>query len=255
MSILQTAELLISPDRHCFWLWHLIERDIYFEYPLKVYNSHGDHIDWDLVLNQLKLPLTIQSLQINMDVDGAGMFCGGDREYELRENEVITLYLEKITMFLWIWGAFEATIDLICDQNKDSAYRKAISYLKRNEPINELKGLNELTEAVMRILTHMAPELAENALRESSKNNENKYLFLHVCRLLRNRFLHGKKGLPNIDDICPKCGGNRIPEKHSEILLLDGLNQLTLFGIQSIMSCFFSDKPTPEIYFSVTCPQ
>ncbi len=240
---------IVPPKDHCVRLWNLITHEMDEIYPKHAVNTYGERVRWGTISQQLLFAASIQSMQVDSDIQNSSWMCRGAAEWEDKYSEFLNLYLHKVTMFMWIWGSFEATVDLVCEPKRTASYRRAIDYIKLHPITHELTGISRVVEKALKLLRFLEPELHTRILNNVDKENEQHYMPLHICSILRNQLLHGKWAPSEFLETCPNCNRNVSLENEPRIQLLDELNRLCLLCIQTLLYLFFANNKSTLCYY------
>ena len=222
----------INEREHIARLYRIIARDIEDDDTKFLGVSE---IDWNTVLTPLHVASSIESLSANtgyVDDTHALDYCGAVADFEDAHSELMSQYIKELTVFVWVWLAFEKIIDALCTGHRGRRTEHAIAFIRAEVGAIQLPGLKNIEQRVC--------ELAPTTVREraiKAAKSEPSFLFVHLCREARNHILHGDTAIPNPQDM-EDCIES---ERDSHVIFVRGLTQLVLFAIQTLLFAAFRD--------------
>ena len=244
----------VSEREHIARLWRLIARDIFdCEEKLPNLQKSVGTIDWEAVLGPLHIASSIEALSANTDyVDDTGsvMYCGSVADFEDMHSELMSQHIKELTIFVWVWIAFEKATDLLCDGSARSRAGIAIKFMRKKAGKVRLYGLENVEQRAY----ELAPPIVRSKVSKTIKN-ERAFLFIHLCREARNYLLHGESSVP-----LPKDWGPATEYKVKEddvVIFVRLLIRLVLFALQTLLFVVFQNGThrTSAIMDSVGVPR
>ena len=140
----------VSEREHIVRLWRLIARDISTcEEKLPNSQKSVETIDWEAVLGPLHIASSIEALSANtgyVDDTGSIMYCGSVADFEDMHSELMSQHIKELTIFVWVWIAFEKAIDLLCNGFGKSRTKIAIEFIRENATKVRLYGLENVEQ-------------------------------------------------------------------------------------------------------------
>ena len=120
-------------------------------------------------------------------IDNAGSWCSSAAEYDERKGNFIAQYVKEATRYMWLWLAFEEINKKLCSNNKSIHPTNRVDNYLHNanwvEP-SEIKKFCEL------FVKEGPPSVIEKAIEKVRKSREHSFLFIHLCREMRNHMTH-----------------------------------------------------------------
>ncbi len=227
----------IGGREHIARLYRIIARDIEgcedCDVGVPFLQRHAKEIDWNTILTPLHVASSIESLVADtsyVDDTHASDYCSTVGDFENTHSELMSQYIKELTVFVWVWMAFEKTVDALCAVGKNRHAERAITFIRDNVGAIRLPGLKNIEQ----IVCDLAPTTVRERALKTAKD-EPRFLFIHLCREARNHIIHGDTAIPNPQDLedCIKRG--------SHVSFVRMLTQLVLFAIQTILFVAFQD--------------
>ena len=226
------AAVPISEREHIARLYRIIARDIE-DCDAKFLGA--SETDWDTVLTPLHVASSIESLSANtsyVDDTHALDYCSTVADFEDAHSELMSQYIKELTVFAWVWLAFEKIIDALCTVHRGGRTERAIAFIRAEVGAIRLPGLKNIEQRIC----ELAPTTVHEKAIKAAKS-EPSFLFVHLCREARNHILHGDTAIPNPQDM-EDCIES---ERDSHVIFVCGLTQLVLFAIQTLLFAAFQD--------------
>lgn len=226
----------ISGREHIARLYRLIARDIEdCDEGVPFLRKHASKINWNTILTPLHVASSIESLTADtsyVDDTHALYFCSAVVDFENTHSELMSQYMKELTVFAWVWLAFEKTVDALCAAvQRQSRTKRAITFISNTMGPGRLPGLKNIEQRALKL----APTGVRIQAIKTAKD-EPGFLFIHLCREARNHFFHGDAAIPNPQDV------EICTERESHVIFVRMLTQLVLFAIQIMFLVVFQDS-------------
>lgn len=216
--------MLVSLDEHLSELKRLV-------------SETDDFNIWASVYEWLLIASSIDSMEIDTMKDYSPFACNHAYEYDSARNELLQVSILRLTIFNYIWGALEASIDIIKPpkqpgQKRKEKIRDTCFLLKNNfTSHSQLIGLDEevklFREAALQCFGLAKVETRLSKLMEFGSSG----VGLNAVYELRNLFAHGSLSFPQPDDF------NRPISPFNEVV--DHASRILLMSIQMLMLYHF----------------
>ena len=232
MEVLPDAQPL-APREHAVRLWRLI-----------AHNLRPDDVEpsgqaWDVVLGPLHVATSISEVVADtayVDENDSIMYCEPAAELEDARSALISRYVEDLTVFVWVWIAFEKAIDILCRRSNDRI-GDAVHYIKDRVASFEFVGLRDVEckayDMVRHLIEGKVQKNAATLVKSGQWLSERHLLFIYIVREARNSFVHG-----DVHEIEPEDWGEfstyRV-ENDRNIVAVRLLTQLSLFALQLLL--------------------
>ena len=103
----------VKLQRHC-WNLSVVLQDIWQHSPDTVTNKDGVTFEWSDAAEWLDLAAGIQEVKVVTGAfDPSLMYCESALDYENARSDCLSMLAAHITMFTFVWGAFEIIGNLI----------------------------------------------------------------------------------------------------------------------------------------------
>ena len=198
-SMVHNSELLPLQE-HC-WRLALTLTDLWDHDPATL---NAGRRDYDFSDAAAWLHLASSVVKVEADTarfDDSIMWCGNAAIFEDARSELYARLVTELTMFMFVWGAFETVAKVIGpepiprearDSGGDGLVDRVLYRLRDFEPLPAYaKALQELLAAMT-----SEPATAGPAVQTYPKHMGPSVHGLHLVRRIRNRFAHGIGGLP-----------------------------------------------------------
>lgn len=216
-------------DKHCYDLSQIIYYDD------DVPSDYHKSAEW------LRIASGIETVAFDgAKFDNTVGYCGSADEYLFAESKLAQAFVQKLTVFTYIWLAIESLVDEIVPRFKgdEGKIREAVKFLGKHstrpycpDPSRYLlmnlhdilvdSGVDVYKPVVRRFLTYRTPDGSG--------------LGLHVISKLRNLLAHGVLAFPLPDsENKPENPLLQVPDLASRIALL---------SIQELLRCIYKDLP------------
>lgn len=234
-------ETLISLQLHAYQLSKVVAQ--FSE------QKNSSECTWFLAAEWLHLASSIQSVKVVTEqFDDTLMYCGPAIEYENQKSKTLEKIVKELSIFNFLWGAFETIGKNINPPKVPNTLKKrrnliddCLFFLKNNYPlIPAPDAYNDLLQQLEVILekdpqyTHLQFDCM---IDESYCDNAGKGLAL--IRLIRNDFAHGSHSFPEPDDWA---WGNEF-NTNDYMNKIHVSSRLLLLTIQMLLISFFKDEP------------
>lgn len=132
----------VNLQRHC-WNLSVVLQDIWQHSPVTVTNKDGVTFEWPDAAEWLDLAAGIQQVEVVTGAfDLSLMYCESALDYENARSDCLSMLATHITMFTFVWGAFEiignliqpASIPPALRQNGENSLVDRLICLLRSEP-------------------------------------------------------------------------------------------------------------------------
>jgi hypothetical protein len=176
--------------------------------------------------------------------DGCTMYCEPMLEHENARSELITSLVTQLTVFLFIWGAYETVTDIIDPpsipprlrmKGANSAVDRTIFFLKEETPLQAyldvLKKLKELLHERLEYLEFLRLGALPPHMGTSG-------IGIDFVRKVRNKFAHGAAFLPMPDD----WADNSLEKGSHDPVLIAISSRVVLFTIQMLLLTYYRNK-------------
>ena len=237
IRISEDARLVDARD-HTARLWRLIVRDVDIsECPL-------GELRWDAVATPLQFAASIFAIKVDtsfVDDTGSALYCGTAADFDDAQSQLISVYVEEVTKFVWIWMALETAIDSLCAPSQGGRIGAAVTFVKEKGVRIPFVGLSQAEkETYVKTPAVIRDDLHRQTKRLFLQEVPGELSFLYLCRKARNYLLHGDAEMPRTHD----WDSHRTDwyEGADEVVWVKSLERLGLFGIQSILYAAFHDS-------------
>ena len=222
----------IDKREHIARIWRIIARCI----------CECDEKSWNEIIDPLHIASSIESISVDtnyVDDTQSVVWCSPAAVFEDAHSMLISKYVKELTILIWTWIAFERTIELLCGK-KGNLSERAIEFIRNKVGVCRLHGLDQAEWKVF--------DLSQKNLDLKDKINsieirniyDNKFLFIHICRIARNYIIHRNSNMPIPDDWGE--GTDYRVEEDDRIVFVESLTQLILFSLQTLIYAYFYDK-------------
>ena len=165
-------------------------------------------------------------------IDNAGSWCSSAAEYDDRKGDFIAQYVKEATRYMWLWIAFEEISKKLCPNNNLEHRTSRVANYLRNanwvEP-GEIKRFCEL------FVKEGPPSVIKTAMEKAIKSQEHSFLFIHLCREMRNHMTHC-----SIANIEPDEDHDENDERVAQLKIT---SRLGLLMIQEILVTYLRQSP------------
>lgn len=234
-------ETLLSLQEHAYQLSKVIAQ--FSE------QKNASETKWYLASEWLHLGSSINAVNIVTEqFDDSIMFCGPAIEYENQKSKTLEKVVRELSIFNFLWGAFEAIGKTINPPKVPNTLKKRRSlsddclfFLKNNYPfIPAPNAYNDFLQQLENLL-EKDPQYVhvqfDKMIDDSYCDNAGKGLAL--IRMIRNDFAHGAHSFPEPDD----WSWNNEFTSSDYIKKIHVSSRLLLLTIQMLLISFFKDKP------------
>ncbi len=242
---------LIPVPEHCALLSRILSHPELntVQYHRKVTTSDGETLDWSDAAEWLYTAASVDHVTIDTTrFDDSVMMCRPAWEYESARSELLTRLVTQLTIFNFVWGAFETLVKVIDPPKvpKDikpgaGSIDAVLFYLKNEyepkltvecyqEVLNDLAGLLRTLPQYGNLSGHfkLQPHVGISGMG------------INVIRRLRNKMAHGTMTLP-LPDV------NNAPSAR-DAELVESSSRLVLLTVQMLLRAYFKDET-----FDVDC--
>ena len=202
----------------------------------------GDR-DWDAVAAPLQFAASMFGIRTDttfVDDTDSGSYCSSAADFDEAQSQLMSVYVEEVTKFVWVWMALEMAIDTLCVSSRWDRIGAAVKFIRDKGARIPFVGLSEAEQE-----TYVkAPTVTRDALSRHTKalgqEVPRELFFLYLCREGRNYLVHGNAGMLVPDDWDPNstdwCKGD------DRVVWARSLRRLGLFGLQSLLYAAFHDS-------------
>ena len=191
----------------------------------------GDY--WTGVSNCLFVAASIARVETYPGIIGnAGDWCRPAAEYDERQGDFIARYVKEVTRYMWLWIAFEEISNKLCSNNNlTHRTNRVVNYLRNANWVqpSEIKRLCEL------FVKKGPPSIIETAREKAIRSRELSFLFIHLCREMRNHMTHC-----SVDNIEPDEDHDANDERVEQLKII---SRLGLLMIQEILVTYLRQSP------------
>jgi hypothetical protein len=167
----------------------------------------SETIGWVQPAEWLELAASIGKVDVNTwQYDAYPFMCGLAAEYEDRRSEALTKFVTSLTIFSYVWGAFESVAKILSPssipkklrKNGDDSLTARVAHALRSV---EPDGVYRCALANIRCRLACHPEYSSRfpsnfqPVTEAAAGED-----IELVRIIRNRFAHGTISLPQPDD-------------------------------------------------------
>ncbi len=194
-----------------------------------------DHfVEWESVYEWLNIASSIDSLSINTTKNNSSFgWCRDADEYDLARSDLLEIAVKKLSIFNFIWGALEASIEVIKPPKHPIREKRGkisdTCYLLKNKFSihSQLVGLSEETKAFKDFASQcFGFARVESRLRKYTDYGSSG-IGLYAVYELRNLFAHGSLSFPQPE------GENKPQSPFLE--LVDHASRIVLMNIQMLL--------------------
>lgn len=230
---------VVDLSDHCLALRRLMN-DLACRAPVYV-KKDGEVFGWAQAADWLELAGSVTKVDVLTGQDDDGLaYCETAMDYENDRSALLSQFVTSLTMFSFVWGAFESTAKVVSPPSipkemrvygNDSLTARSANYLRYVVPDGVyLCALSKLRNR-LGAHTEFAPLLPDNlGLLASAEAGQG----LELVRIIRNRFAHGATAIPQRDD------WNGMDSADNQIVRVS--TRLVLLTIQMMLRIFFGDR-------------
>jgi hypothetical protein len=162
--------------------------------------------DWQAVLYPLQMAASLKDIDADtsyVDETQSVMLCSGAANYEDAHTDVVRQYVAGLTIFTFLWAAYEAAVQLTRPEhlrglskdgrNGERGRRLFEDFSKEFPPLRSMQNLNRL--AVFFCEKGQLFEKRLTRLRERYKDRDMSFS-AELCREFRNFIAHGEDAVP-----------------------------------------------------------
>lgn len=193
--------------------------------------KEGEEANWMTAAEWLDLAAGVDSVTLyTAAFDDCLHYCQSVLDYEDARSEILSKLVTQLTVFNFVWSAFETTaklLDLPRARGADGIVNRAITFLKSEQPIPAYRNVLDLLGRTIEATNafHIPPRIPD-FLGFSG-------LGLDAVRHLRNTFAHGTARLPEP----PEWGG----EPYRRIQLVRLSTRILLLTIQMLLGKYLRE--------------
>lgn len=232
---------LVDVREHTARLWRLIVRDVDApESPLANEN-------WDAVSTPLHFAASISGITADtsyVDDTGSVLYCRPAADYDDAQSKLISVYVEEVTKFVWVWMALEMTIDCLCAPSRRDRIGPAVKFIEEKGARIRFFGLREVEQETYAKAPKVVLNEFKRAVSKRIKGRGQEMLkeifFFYLCRAARNYLVHGNADMPVTDDWDQNT--TDWYERHDSVVWVRSLARLVLFGLQSLLYAAFYES-------------
>lgn len=201
----------------------------------------NESLNWSHAAALLKLASSV--IGVNLDTarfDDSVAWCSSASDYHFAHSELLAELVRELSVFNFIWGAFETVTKIINPPNipkNNSIIDAACNYLTRN--FDPLPRVEHYDEAVFDLRNILRLD-KKYGVKERDFRFDNHIgvssIGIHIVRRIRNKFAHGTLDIPEPDGWT---GG-----KPLDASLFDISSRIALLTIQMLIITHFNSSTT-----------
>lgn len=161
---------------------------------------------WSHICAWLQMASSLEHVDlITGKFDSSLIYCSSALQFENERTKMLSKLAMEITIFNFIWGAFESLVEELEPSIKGCNIEKygkvnAACYIIRNKPtVSLFPGYKETLNKLQRIYESLFPTVqhSQQIIRKQkiSKMQQN-VLGINIVYIIRNKFAHGSYSLP-----------------------------------------------------------
>lgn len=231
-------------QRHC-WNLSVVLQDLWEHCPDTVTNKDGVTFEWPDAAEWLDLAAGLQKVEVvTGSFDQSLMYCESALDYENARSDCLSSLLVRLTMFTFVWGAFEIIGNLIEPPSIPPALRRH----GENSLVDRLicsirfaKSLPAYTRAFdcLNRIIDQVPQY--NKFRRTPPLPAfigTAGAGVDFVRRVRNQFAHGAAKFPQPND----WGEDAQTKPSPDQVIIGHCTLITLFTIQMLLKEYFAGK-------------
>ena len=234
----------VKLQQHC-WNLSLVLRDLWQHSPDTVINKDGVTFEWTDAAEWLDLAAGVQRVDVLTGVfDECLVYCESALEYEDARSECLSMLVGQLTMFIFVWGAFETVGNMIeppsipptlRKHGENSLVDRLICLIHSSKPLPAYSRtfgcLNKIIDRVPHYqrFRRVAPMPA--FIGSSGEG-------IDFVRRIRNQFAHGAAKLPEPND----WGEDAETKPSLDQSIIAHCTLITLFTMQMLLREHFAEK-------------
>lgn len=201
---------LIEIREHCARMSQLLYKiDWIWPTSLPIQHKPEEKLSWSLSSEWLYMAASVENVIIDTSrFDDSTLMCRPAWEYQSKRSELLSQLATKLTMFNFVWGAFETAIKIINPPKVPKTIKSgasiiddALYFLKTNyEPAKSVDFYDwtvaELHDLIKQI-PYYKPLMKELRLQQAIGITG---VGVHVVRKMRNMFAHGTMTMPEPEE-------------------------------------------------------
>lgn len=203
----------------------------------------GESLNWSHAAALLKLAGSLISIELDTArFDDSVVWCETASDYHRAHSELLALLVREISLFNFIWGAFETTAKIIKPPyipKSSSLIDAACNYLKNQ--YDSKSKIQYYEEAVFDLRDILSKDINYGVTPVDFKLNNYvgfSSVGLHIVRKIRNKFAHGILNIPEPE--------GWVGQSPSEVALFNASSRIILLTIQMLLISYF-DQQKPKI--------
>lgn len=222
-----------SLQANCADLARLLSSEDFFNNQIENVSEWARVTDWLLVAGGIK------NVELDREVlnEAGYQYCRPVFEFEEAQNEVQAAMVKQLTIFSFLWGSLESTINIISPQQapgRSGKINSACYYIMQNLPAtlifqlypDFLRHLEKLIRTV-----HEYDDLVEHF--NSQAHVDERGQGIYVIYKIRNRFAHGSL-------ILPSAGGDI--KNNPDKMIIHTSSHIVVITIQMLISAFLQNS-------------
>ena len=231
----------VKLQRHC-WNLSVVLQDVWQQSQKSVTNKDGVLFEWSDAAEWLELAAGVQKVDVlTGSFDQSLMFCGSAMDYEDARSECLSMLAGQLTMFIFVWGAFETVGNMINPPSIPAALRKhgenslvdrVICLLRSEKPFPVYTRAFDCLNKIINRVPHYQRFRRSPPLPAFMGNTG---VGIDFVRRIRNQFAHGAAKFPRPDD----WGENAATKPSVDESIIGHCTLITLFTIQMLLKQHF----------------
>ena len=228
-------------QRHCWRLATLLQ-ELWQHDPVTVTNKDGVTFEYSDAAEWLDLASSVEKVDIlTGSFDDSVMYCGTAMEYEDARSYCLSLFVGQLTIFTFVWGAFEIVGNIIQPPAIPPQFRKhgenslvdRLIYLLQT--ISPLPGYVEALDRLNRAVDQIPEYRKHRRLEPHPAFFGPSGVGIDFVRRVRNQFAHGAARFPQPDD----WGEDRRVKPSPDQVVIAFCTPITLLTIQMLLEVYF----------------
>lgn len=232
---------LVDVCEHTARLWRVIARDI------DVPESPLVNRNWDAVCTPLQFAASISGISADtsyVDDTDSVLYCSSAADYDDAQSKLISVYVEELTKFVWVWMALEMTIDILCTSSRHDRIGHAVKFVEERGARIRFFGLCEAEQEMHAkapnvVLDKFRCDVSKR-IKKPDQEAPKDLFFFYLCRAARNYLVHGNADMPIANDWDKNT--TDWYERNDKVVWVRFLARLVLFGLQSLLYAAFLDS-------------
>lgn len=204
---------------------------------LRTLNFDGSYDDWDHICSWLQMAAAVDEIRLVTEkFDSSLAFCSSARSFENERSLMLSEIAQQLTVFNFIWGAFESLIETVepffkgCNSKKHGKI-SAARYIIRKNYTQSLSGYTFVLEKLLKLFDQLIVSHEEINHQNLLLNEKGIFLVYKI----RNKLAHGSFSFPYDPYDHPNPQMN-----HSTLISIS--SRIVLFTIQMLLLAYFKKR-------------